>query len=286
MNKLFILFFSVSTIFLQAQEVILFEDFENANIPKNWKTTQAAGSIGWNFGEDLGWPIPWHSNYAASLESENVDADLSMDYLYLPILDLSKFVNINLELEAFNPGVKGSSGHILISFGTNKELINFRTLNFDEHNWNKVSLSLDEFKMMKNVQIVFHHNDNGTWATCFAIDNVKITGTRLLENNLAIVELIHPQSNCDITDNENVVIEVQNLSLKSISEFSVSYSLDFGKNFVNEQFNKTIEAGQKKEITFKKQESFLSGKYDFLIVGNLQNDMKTADDTKIGRAHV
>ena len=77
----------------------------------------------------------------------------------------------------------------------------------------------------------------------------------------------------------DVVVEVQNLSLKSISDFSVSYSLDFGNNFVNQQFNKTIEAGQKKEITFQKQESYLSGKYDFLIVGNLQNDMKTVDDT-------
>ena len=160
------------------------EDFEEGNIPENW-TISTNSSQGWFITQDGSssfWTIPSHTWYMCS-NDDMADDDGSMDYLITPPLNVTGAENITLNFASYYDGAYGHSAHIAVS----TDGINFTevyTLD-PASEWVTETVDLSDNTGVPNLYIAFHSNDNGFWASGWAVDDVFITfATRDVPRNL------------------------------------------------------------------------------------------------------
>ena len=223
---LIILTFSfTSLITINAQTTILSEDFESGSLPAGWTRTQAAGSDGWLFGTNLSstyWSIPSHTTYAAS-NDDNCDCNMSVDYLITPALDLTTYNAVVLNFEAFFDGAYGSSAYVRVSTdgGSTWDLV--KTLQ-ENDSWQTVIVNLTYYAGQSNIKIGFHHNDNGNWASGFAIDNVLLNVP--LAKDAALLSI--NTNNYVVVGNIDVTGTIMNQGADTINSIDVNWSVDGG----------------------------------------------------------
>ncbi|MFC2107437.1 T9SS type A sorting domain-containing protein [Bacteroidota bacterium] len=153
---------------------IIEEDFDGAFPPDEW--TKTSNGVGWfatTNGSSGFWPIPpWTSQYACANDDLNND-DGSMDYLITPPLTLSN--GYMLYFDSFFDGAWGESAYVEYSFdegATWTELVELAP----NAAWTNITVDLAPIIGMGSpVWIGFHADDNGLWASGWAIDNVSIT---------------------------------------------------------------------------------------------------------------
>ena len=156
------------------------EDFENEEIPEGWTmTTNAEGSsAGWfvtDNGSSSYFNIPPHTFYAVTNDDANND-DASEDYLIMPAHDFSAWDMASLTFESYFTGDYSQSAYVEISTdgGDTFELVHELEPNPDA--WTEITVDLTDYAVEGNteVHVAFHGDDNGAWASGWAVDDVLL----------------------------------------------------------------------------------------------------------------
>jgi len=162
---------------------IFCEDFEGVTapgLPVGWSTTTLGTDAGFVTGDNADanagtfWPVGAHTQFAMT-NDDVCDCDKSSDYLILPTLDFTGLSAIRMQFEYIDDR----------SFGGNPATVE---LNINGAGWNVISTlaqsGLDPWSFTNfvltgtdnqpNIQIRFHYDDGGVWATGLAVDDVLI----------------------------------------------------------------------------------------------------------------
>jgi len=152
------------------------EDFELGEIPEDWTMTTNS-AVGWfvtQDGSSAWWDIPSHTWYACS-NDDAADDDGSVDYLITPPLNVSGAQSIMLNFASYYTGAYSQTAHIEVSTdGTNFTEVTQIQAGAD---WVMESVDLSEYGGVPNLYVAFHSNDNGVWASGWAVDDIMITFT-------------------------------------------------------------------------------------------------------------
>ena len=150
------------------------QDFEEGVIPEDWiaTTNSAQGWFITQDGSSAFWAVPSHTWYMCS-NDDMADDDGSVDYLITPGLNVSGAQMITLNFASYYDGAYGQTAHILIS----TDGVNFTEVGTIDPNpeWVIETVDLSEYAGVPNLHVVFHSNDNGAWASGWAVDDVFIT---------------------------------------------------------------------------------------------------------------
>ncbi|MBE6337931.1 MAG: DUF2436 domain-containing protein [Lentimicrobiaceae bacterium] len=96
----------------------------------------------------------------------------------------------------------------------------------------------------------------------------------------AITNIIVPANSMDLTNSEEISVEIHNRGISAISNFNVSYQIDYDETFT-ETYSETIEAGEKATYTFATKAD-LSVEKQYIINAwvSLEDDMISSNDQK------
>ena len=150
------------------------EDFEEGVLPEEWITTTNSAQ-GWFITQDGSsafWTVPSHTWYMCS-NDDMADDDGSVDYLITPGLNVSGAQMITLNFASYYDGAYGQTAHVLVS----TDGVNFtEVVTLDPSpEWVVETVDLSQYAGVPNLHVVFHSNDNGAWASGWAVDDVFIT---------------------------------------------------------------------------------------------------------------
>jgi len=150
------------------------QDFEEGVIPEDWISTTNSAQ-GWFITQDGSsafWAVPSHTWYMCS-NDDMADDDGSVDYLITPGLNVSGAQTITLNFASYYDGAYGQTAHIMVS----TDGVNFTEVGTIDPNpeWVIETVDLSEYAGVPNLHVVFHSNDNGAWASGWAVDDVFIT---------------------------------------------------------------------------------------------------------------
>jgi len=149
------------------------EDFEEGEIPESWTMTTNSAQ-GWFITQDGSsafWAVPSHTWYMCS-NDDMADDDGSVDYLITPPINVSGAESIILNFASYYDGAYGQTAHIEVSTdGSN--FTEVTSLN-PTPEWVMESIDLSEYGGAPNLYIAFHSNDNGVWASGWAVDDIMI----------------------------------------------------------------------------------------------------------------
>ena len=150
------------------------EDFEEGEVPDEWTLTTNSAQ-GWFITQDGSsafWTVPSHTWYMCS-NDDMADDDGSEDYLVTPPLNVSGAETITLNFASYYDGAYSHTAHIRVSTdGTNfTEVVALDPVS----EWVTETVDLSAYAGEPNLYVAFHSNDNGFWASGWAIDDVFIT---------------------------------------------------------------------------------------------------------------
>ncbi len=150
------------------------EDFEEGVIPADWTTTTNS-AVGWFVTQDGSssfWSIPPHTWYACS-NDDAADDDGSVDYLITPPINAANAQDIFLNFESFYDGSYGQTAHIEVSTdGQNFTEVTALAANAE---WVNETVDLSAYAGSPQLYIAFHSNDNGAWASGWAVDDIFVS---------------------------------------------------------------------------------------------------------------
>lgn len=150
------------------------EDFEEGVIPADWTMTTNS-AVGWFVTQDGSssfWPIPPHTWYACS-NDDAADDDGSVDYLITPSINAGNAQDIFLNFESFYDGAYGQTAHIEVSTdGQNFTEVATLAANAE---WVNETVDLSAYAGTPQLYIAFHSNDNGAWASGWAVDDITVS---------------------------------------------------------------------------------------------------------------
>ena len=200
-------------------------DFEDDTKYKGWRTSQNKNSAGWQHGtsEDLdsqGWRIKEHTKFMAS-NDDKCNCDASNDMLISPVFDLSKYKEAHLTFDGFGDGARLSDGYVKVSTdgGVNwKTIFKMPYIN----NWIEYHVDLSPYAGKSCVQVAFQHDDNGMFASGFAVDNIKIKekAEYLQLSNLSVAENLYEDA-----PSHQFFISARNAFYKPVNKATIEYQI-------------------------------------------------------------
>ncbi len=156
------------------------EDFETGELPADWEVI--SNGNGWYITEDGSsnfWTIPSHSQYIVSnddgFNGEDTPENDGNDYLVLPGLNFFGATSITLNYASFFTGAYGSTASVEVSTDDGNSFVVLQSVVEIAEEWIMQSVDLSEFSDLANVKIAFHHNDNASWASGWAVDDILIS---------------------------------------------------------------------------------------------------------------
>ncbi|MFC2130688.1 M4 family metallopeptidase [Bacteroidota bacterium] len=273
------------------------EDFDTS--PGGWIGESLMNSNDWE------WGIPSQQNIDTASSGEyawmtNLTAnysDASEMVLLSPCFDFSNFQNPDICFDAFFRFETDFDGMILeystdnedwsrveVS-GYNRTLA--RTVNFGipwfsgtNSRWRTYCTFVPELSGEPQVRFRFrvgsdaNSNDEGV-----AIDNFSIK--QHYDYDLSVSRLTTPVSSCNLSDTEEIIIELTNLGSETILSFDVSYSINSSED-ITETVSDTLEYGAPYMYTFN-QTADLSGlgeTYSIKATVTLADDAVSSNNSK------
>ncbi len=234
--------------------------------------------IGWDLRNDDN-SFTWKVVTAPSDSPSNTAAQMNFfgygnakgeyDYLITPALDLTTFTGLSLEFDlAYAPFSFGDRDGLIVAIsvdcGNNFPIQNYvyqkegqalATAPFDagsfvpanRSEWRTEDINLDQFAGLKQVKIAFIGvNDFGN---NLYLDNISISGTRIPDLDLAIIEIPQP-SVVSCETNLIPMVVVKNTGLNPVSSFELSYQLESGGSDQFVYNGPSLETGEIATITF------------------------------------
>ena len=220
---------------INAQTVILSEDFESGTLPENWALSEDGNSVGWEFGNASSLSseyvtIPSHTQFTASNDdaygNQQGTGNLAYrDRIITPAIDLSAYSAVHLTFAAYNPETYNSDGTVEISTDGGNTWTMIFDIPANIGTWQTYTVELSDYIDESDVKFAFRHNDNDVWASAVAIDDVEFTVPE--ENDLYLTNLSIPAFGV-IGESEEITGMVQNWGSNVISSFEVSWSANDG----------------------------------------------------------
>ena len=164
--------------------VFFFEGFDNVLIPQlpsGWTTyssgTEAflsgtSGNLSGQTNENGFWPVPLHGLYAFT-NDDVCNCDKSFDLLTSKTFDLSQQTYVRLGFSSFQNG----SGGQTVSVQVKQELGSWTSLELipSSAEWRNQSIDIPAEHLTKGFQFRFKYDDNGNYASGFAIDDIFLS---------------------------------------------------------------------------------------------------------------
>ena len=229
---------------VQAQTMLVQEDFESGSQPANWSQTHDNPSVGWEFGtaSALGstyFPIPAHTKIAASNDDahDNNSATANLadrDRLILPTQDLSSYSMVALTFDSYLNGIYGSLGDVEFSTDSGSTWTDIYDITADPSAWHHNSVILSGVTGNSNVMICFRHNDQGQFADGFAIDNVTLFAPDPDQASLTNISL---PATTVMGNNATVSGTIMNMGNTVLNSVDVSWSIDGGATMNTQTFS-------------------------------------------------
>ena len=167
-----------------SRAVLYSEDFETApvpNFPTGWSTsglvsgffTGSAGNGPGQANEGGFWPVPPHTTFAMT-NDDVCNCDKSEDYLVLPTQDFTSETDMSISFSVYHDGSGGSRASIEVSTNGGGNWTQVYQIPVSS-NWQDLEfVRLSGTDNQSSVMIRFHYNDNGSWGSGLAIDDLRI----------------------------------------------------------------------------------------------------------------
>ncbi len=154
------------------------EDFEAGVMPEGW-TTWSSGNTEWFITQDGSsayFNIPAHTWYACTNDDGAGSANNGCcDYLATPVIDMREYTDYIMRFESFYNGAYSQSAYV--EFSTNGEDF-FPLMQLSANSaWTEVIVDLASIcgpTGSAYTWLAFHADDNGTWASGWAVDDVFV----------------------------------------------------------------------------------------------------------------
>ena len=157
------------------------EDFEGTTFPpEGWQSF--SNGVGWFRSDDGGssaFPVPPGDGFYAISNDDAAGSnnDGSMDYLITPELDLRESDNFSLYFDNYFDGGYSQSGYVEYSLDDGATWEGPLYTATPVTDWTPVEVDLSSLSGMggaRAVRLAFHADDNGEWASGWAVDNVTV----------------------------------------------------------------------------------------------------------------
>jgi hypothetical protein len=154
------------------------EDFEGATFPPAGWQAITQNTNGWyatTNGSSGSWTIPPHTKYAVA----NDDADNGngcCDYLITPEMDWTGLPSFRLNFASFYTGAYSQSAYVEISTDAGATWTVISSMS-PASSWQNLEIDLAQYSGatgLSSVWIAFHADDNGVWASGWAVDDIVI----------------------------------------------------------------------------------------------------------------
>lgn len=286
--------------FFSFGQIIFSENFEGTldgitGLPAGWSetglSTDGVYSVGTDAEANTGgyWPVPTHTMFAMS-NDDVCNCDKSAERLILPVQDLSSYSGAaRLYFSAVADTAYGGVFTVEVSTdgGSNWTVINTISITNGSYAWQDLFVGLTSYLGQSNVLISFLYNDEGSWGTGLAIDDVSIV-VQPPVTDLGIVSLerlneytIIPNSQSKTLNISATVSNVGDVSVPSYSVVSNVYlAPDFTTSLQTYTFNGTdLAAGVSNVINQGLYNPASEGTY--VVVSNIiaSGDVNTTNDT-------
>lgn len=160
--------------------IAVIEDFEGATFPPEGWQALTQNTTGWyatTNGSSASWTIPPHTKYAVT----NDDADNGngcCDYLITPQMDWTDLPTYRMNFASFFDGAYSQSAYVEISTDAGATWTVIYSLTPAAGAWQNLEIDLEAYSGstgLANVWVAFHADDNGVWASGWAVDDVQIS---------------------------------------------------------------------------------------------------------------
>lgn len=221
------------------------EDFEDNN--GFW--TAGGTNSSWEYGT----PSPSATIYAAA-SGENCwvtnlegDANTGEDsYIYSPCFDLTGLEIPSIQFYIWRTfGLFGNEGSVEASIdGGETWTITINTYSGTSDGWVQEYYEIPQLNGETNVRFRFTYNSGFMAGAGIAIDDFMVREAFM--NDVGITELLSPQTSCGLTNDEQVIVRIENFANAAQSNIPINLSIDGGVTWLNspEIFTGTIEPGQ------------------------------------------
>lgn len=200
-------------------------DFEDDTQYKGWRTSENQNAAGWKHGSgsDLrspGWFVTDHTKFMAS-NDDKCNCDSSNDMLISPVFDLSNYKEAHLSFDGFGDGVRLSDGYVKVSIDGGKTWETIFKMYYI-NNWIEYYVNLTPYAGKSCVLVAFQHDDNGLFASGFAVDNIKIKekADYLKLSNLSVAENVYEDA-----PSHQFFISAKNSSYNTINKVTIEYQI-------------------------------------------------------------
>ena len=157
--------------------------FGNGSLPEGWSSTTNAecDNPGWFVSEDASsnyFSVPERDGFYISTNDDacGSSSDGSADYLYTTAINLPNAI-ASLSFMRFFNNYYGHTGHVLVSTDNWENYDEVLTLSQQEGSnnseWVHETIDLTGYAG-ETIQIAFHSNDNGGWASGVALDDIRL----------------------------------------------------------------------------------------------------------------
>ena len=162
----------------------LFEEvFDNGNMPEGWtlSTNAECDNPGWFITEDASsnyFSVPERDGFYISTNDDacGSGSDGSADYIYTTDLNLPN-ATVSLSFMRYFNNYYGHTGHVLVSTDNwenyDEVLILSQQEGSNNSEWVHETIDLTDYAG-ETIQIAFHSNDNGGWASGVALDDIRL----------------------------------------------------------------------------------------------------------------
>ncbi|MDI9530070.1 MAG: choice-of-anchor J domain-containing protein [Candidatus Cloacimonadota bacterium] len=256
------------------------DDFENHaddTLPTGW--TRSSQGEGWIVSTDHSsqyFSIPAHTVYA----SANDDAlgsgnDGSMDLLTLPLFDLSGITenDFQLKFDSYFTGTYGQLADVEISVdgGAWTSIYSVPAASV----WTEHVVNLSAYKP-NQFQLRFHSDDNGGWASGWAIDNVFVEA--ILDYDAEAVSIDMYQVVEPVAFNPMATV-----GNKGAQTISFTVTMTIGGTTLPAQSVTALAPGETQQLSFGSFTPVANTFNDVTVTTNLAGDENPANDTIAGQ---
>ncbi len=154
------------------------EDFEGSTFPPAGWQALTQNTTGWyatTNGSSSGFAIPSHTKYAVTNDDAD-NGDGCCDYLITPEMDWTNLPSYRMNFASYYDGTYTQSAYVEISTDAGATWTVINTLS-PATSWQDIEIDLAQYSGaagLSNVMVAFHADDNGEWASGWAVDDVQI----------------------------------------------------------------------------------------------------------------
>lgn len=215
---------------LNAQAVLLDENFEGTGIPTGWTQQTNATDGGWKFGlpsalSSSAFPIPNNGGKVAGTNDDGCNCNKSADFFIMPPFDFSTYTAVAMEFDLFYLDLvyQGDAEDAFVSVSTDGGVtwqdVTTLTGGADWQTDYKVDLSV--FAGQSNVRVAFRYTDGGGWLYGCVIDNVSVFVPA--DHDVAVSKLQVPRFKESGTS-VNISGEITNYGAQTLTSVDISWS--------------------------------------------------------------